>query len=109
MWNPNGIITFGAPFQRETGLGFSIDTEELYDLSRDPLQHHNVVAEEPATAARLKQRACAFLEERDFHRFAPRPISEEARERLESLGYLQGEDETDDGIPPLASHCRAAP
>jgi len=109
VWNPNNVITFGAPFKRETGRGFTIAGEELYDLAGDPLQQDNIVAQHPGRAAALRDRACEFLRERDFHRQAPRPISPEARTRLESLGYLQGEDETREGQPRLTDHCPEDP
>jgi arylsulfatase A-like enzyme len=109
VWNPNGIITFGAPFERNTGRGFTIEKEELYDLATDPLQENNVVSANREQADEMRHLACDFLRQGDFHHFAPRPISPEARERLESLGYLQGEDEMDDGIPPLADHCADGP
>ena len=109
VWNPNGVITFGAPFLRETGRGFTIAAEELYDLTTDPGQHDNIVAEHPERATALRRRACEFILERDFHLKARRPISPEARERLESLGYLQGEDEIDDEAPRLTDHCPLDP
>jgi arylsulfatase len=109
VWNPNNVITFGAPFQRESGRGFTIAAEELYDLSRDPRQMENIVADHPEQAAALRLEACRFVQERDFHGKAPRPITSEARKRLESLGYLQGEDETADVLLRLREHCPESP
>jgi len=105
VWNPNNVITFGAPFERASGRGFTIAGEELYDLARDPLQQDNVVEAHPDRADALRREACRFVTEQDFGGQAPRPLSPEAQERLESLGYLQGEDEQDDGLPRLADHC----
>jgi len=109
VWNPNHVVTFGAPFLRSSGRGFNIGVEELYDLAADPGQQDNIVERHPERAAALRDEACRFLRERDFTRQAPRPLSDEAQERLESLGYLQGEDETDDDLPGLIDHCPARP
>ena len=36
--------------------------EELYDLSRDPDEQHNLAASEPLVSARLRQRLAAWTE-----------------------------------------------
>ena len=36
--------------------------DELYDLSHDPLEQHNLARSEPARAARLRQRLAAWAE-----------------------------------------------
>jgi arylsulfatase A-like enzyme len=60
--------------------------EELFDLQRDVAERSDVLAREPAAAARLRrelERHAASLE-------APREASAEASERLRALGYLAG-------------------
>jgi arylsulfatase A-like enzyme len=51
---------------REDRWKYSIDlrdgTEELYDLSRDPSEQHNLWREEPERCARLRQRLAAWAE-----------------------------------------------
>ncbi len=104
VWNPDAVMNYGAPFKPESGMGFAIAPEELYDLASDPLQKVNVVDAHPEKAAALRAKACEFVKEKDFHLEAPRQLSPEAQERLKSLGYLQGEDETV-STSPLSDHC----
>ena len=109
IWNPDAVITYGAPFKRESELGFNIAPEELYDLAADPLQQENVAAAYPERAAALKAKACEFVREKDFHLMVSHQLSPEARERLKSLGYLQGEEEMPEAITPLSDHCPPGP
>jgi arylsulfatase A-like enzyme len=109
IWNPDAVVTYGLPFKRDSDLGFSIAPEELYDLAADPLQQENVAAAYPEKTAALKARACAFVTEQDFHRSISHQLSPESEERLKSLGYLQGEEETSTATSPLSDHCPAKP
>jgi arylsulfatase A-like enzyme len=108
VWNPNGITTFGTPFRKDTGVGFEIAAEELYDLSSDPLQQANILDRHPERAAALKREACRFVTAKDFHRHAPRNANPDVHARLRALGYLHGEDDQP-RAPRLASHCPSEP
>jgi hypothetical protein len=67
---------------------------ELYDLTRDPGETHDLAAELPTVAARLTRRLQAWNHRLDTGaatRAAPSaPIAENVRERLAALGYLAG-------------------
>ena len=59
---------------------------ELYDLSTDPAERTNVITSKPAAAmslARVLRSTAAGA-----GRMAPTPLTDEARERLASLGYV---------------------
>ena len=43
-------------------LDLRAGTDELYDLDRDPIEQHNVAAEQPDRCARLRQRLAAWAE-----------------------------------------------
>ena len=62
-------------------------TDELYDLSTDPLERRNVARRQPELVASLK----AELDEIPPHWTQPVPIrlSEEALQRLRQLGYIR--------------------
>jgi arylsulfatase A-like enzyme len=110
VWNPMEIITYGAPFQQENGIGFRIGAEELYDLATDPLQQENSIGAHPEQAAAMRRLACAFVTERDFSRAARRTVDAEVEARLRSLGYLPSEETGESGGGPgLASFCQGGP
>jgi len=63
---------------------------ELYDLHRDPGEEHNLIAQQPAIAAVMKEKLAAHMQ-----RFAPPEIakdsgslSPDAAAKLRALGYL---------------------
>ena len=60
---------------------------ELYDLSADPAELTNVIAREPARAQSL-QRALASTLSAHTNAMTPMPLSDDARQRLASLGYV---------------------
>ena len=72
-----------------TGLGGT----QLYDLTADPAEVHDVAAREPQTVARLRARLAAMLGDkpavsRDGNPAAA-PISDDERARLRAMGYAQ--------------------
>jgi arylsulfatase A-like enzyme/Tfp pilus assembly protein PilF len=84
---------------------------ELYDLRNDPAERRNLIAEDPATAAAMRQRLGLFLERtaRPAADAAAPQVNPENLERLAALGYVsRGEaapqDVKDvlraDGTPP---------
>jgi tetratricopeptide (TPR) repeat protein len=60
---------------------------ELYDLGSDPHEQANVIAREPATAAALA-RTLSGLVGQGGGRMSSTPLTDEARQRLASLGYV---------------------
>lgn len=66
------------------------DGYELYRLTDDPAEQHNLAAEEPALRARLAARLDAWAEWEGGTVATGEPVAldAEAREQLESLGYL---------------------
>lgn len=67
------------------------ESEELFDLVSDPQEQRNLARREPAILKRMKDRLSIHLRDSAAAgRFDPRaePISDEVRQRLEALGYL---------------------
>lgn len=64
------------------------DETRLFDLERDPGEHHDVAAQEPERVAELRRELDTHVEHR---RQAPErsALTPEETERLRSLGYLQ--------------------
>jgi arylsulfatase A-like enzyme len=65
------------------------DREELYDVRSDPGETRNVAARNPAAVRRLEARLQAWLDAHPLKVADESKISEELRETLRSLGYLQ--------------------
>jgi hypothetical protein len=62
--------------------------DELYDVRADPAESRNLVSTEAATRDRLRSAVAAWA--RAQPRDVPAgPVSDELRETLRSLGYLQ--------------------
>ncbi len=59
---------------------------ELFDMAADPAELHDIVAKEPAVAARLAKALKAFPE----GNAKPSPADEETLKRLAALGYIGG-------------------
>jgi len=67
------------------------NTEELYDLERDPEETKNVLSENTDIAAGLKKVLREWMKESDISRIRKlrdRELSEEDREVFRALGYL---------------------
>jgi arylsulfatase A-like enzyme/Tfp pilus assembly protein PilF len=62
---------------------------ELYDLRADPAERKNLIAEDPTTAARLRDHLANFLAQMARPAAeAAAPVSAENMERLAALGYV---------------------
>jgi arylsulfatase A-like enzyme/Tfp pilus assembly protein PilF len=63
---------------------------ELYDLSADPREEHNLASSEKNILARLNTEASQFIEKysRNAFELDYRKIDEETREKLAALGYI---------------------
>ena len=83
---------------------------ELYDLDADPHELHNLIADQPEVASRMRDHLEVFLQRNAVPGASTtEAIDDEVRRRLQSLGYLQssgsgGESISEilrsDGIPP---------
>jgi len=65
--------------------------EELYDVVSDPDEHHDLVHQRRERADALARTLADLIIASGGQRGAPRPareLSEEERQRLESLGYI---------------------
>ncbi len=69
---------------------------ELYDVSRDPNEDHDVSQTEPVKAAELRDRVAR---QSTTALQANMPIDAEARARLQALGYLSGTGPTQNNRP----------
>ncbi len=63
---------------------------ELYDLTADPNEHHNIIKAEPKVAARLKAEIPAEALEPAVRNTK---VSSDTLAKLRSLGYLSGQEE----------------
>lgn len=65
-------------------------TPELYDLTADPAEMHNIAAEQPAALAVLKEKLQAVLSRHPFDRGGgiQASLSPDAQEKLRALGYF---------------------
>jgi arylsulfatase A-like enzyme len=70
-------------------VGEREQSEELFDLARDPLERHNVGGEFPEEAAALGRRLDEWRRTHERSGVVTRGISEEDRERLRALGYVE--------------------
>jgi len=89
---PNLQFGWGALHTLRTPLFKYIEAPraELYDLSRDPDEHDNILASAPDTARRMKAALARLMAETSLG--APTPeaanIDRETMERLTALGYI---------------------
>jgi len=83
---------------------------ELYDLSVDPNEHHDLISERPDVAERMREELGVFVEDHasDSNEAAVE-MDESTRQQLAALGYLQTNADSeieieevlrDDGVPP---------
>jgi choline-sulfatase len=65
-------------------------TPELYDLTADPGERHNIASEQPASLAVLKEKLQTVLSRHPFHRGSGNSasLSPDAQEQLRALGYF---------------------
>lgn len=75
-----------APWRRRFGYGPG-ESEQLFDLARDPLEHSNVADSRPAEAQRMKEIADAFLASKPAAARASALGGGAHREALKALGY----------------------
>ena len=66
--------------------------QELYDLSNDPFEQHDLAADDPEMVELLGQRLDEFMKRQGSARSIA-PPSEETMELLQTLGYVGGDDE----------------
>jgi arylsulfatase A-like enzyme len=86
VYNPKRYSSPGTAASGYFGF-FRIASEELYDLSADPGEHHDVASENSDIVAELRVRMLAWLADGEDVRATAR-IPSESREELRALGYL---------------------
>jgi arylsulfatase A-like enzyme len=88
IYNPKG---YSSPATIDGDRGdrglFQIETEELYDVARDPRETRNLAADRPEVAAELRERAERWLAE-DESDFQPYDVNPELLEELRVMGYV---------------------
>ncbi|MCH2187212.1 sulfatase [Myxococcota bacterium] len=70
-------------------VGPAEGTLELYNLAEDPKEQSNLVAEEPERVAKLSALIEAWRLEHEREGIEPAALSEQDRERLKALGYVE--------------------
>jgi len=73
---------------------------ELYDLTADPAETHNLIAERPEIGGDLRERLVALLRRAPSESTPGGTLDAEARERLRGLGYVSGTDATEWRLDP---------
>ncbi len=88
IYNPKG---YSSPATIDGDRGdrglFQIETEELYDVARDPRETRNLAADRPEVAAELRERAERWLAE-DESDFQPYDVNPQLLEELRAMGYV---------------------
>ncbi|MBN2564139.1 MAG: tetratricopeptide repeat protein [Candidatus Eisenbacteria bacterium] len=74
--------------------------EELYDLTRDPGEVENVFADARSLAQALKSRLLEMLDRNGPGHGSSRELTDDERERLGSLGYVQSHGQPGSGKLP---------
>lgn len=62
---------------------------QLYNLKKDPNELNNLILKEKNRANFLKQILKYFIKDVNYKIYAPKPLDEETRRKLKSLGYIQ--------------------
>ena len=70
-------------------IGATNGQKELYDLSRDPNELHNLYNPEDAVSRQLSDALDKVTRAIPSRRFAPKQVDRDTLERLRSLGYVQ--------------------
>ena len=68
---------------------FRIESEELYDLERDPTEQQNLIEEQPDMAARLRDKLLLWIETKTQTAGTADLSDEETLRQLEALGYTR--------------------
>ena len=70
-----------------------VDTEELYDLSRDPEEKENIAGQHPEKCRRFKSLLEGWEKQAQLdgekYRAGRVELDEETREKLKNLGYIE--------------------
>ncbi|MBI1850597.1 MAG: sulfatase [Planctomycetes bacterium] len=91
--NPSEVMPKNPPFDPRGPGGFRYEKCELYDLTVDPHEQHNLCGEKPELVAELKAKLMAwYLPLRKNEGKAGR-MSALSREKLKGLGYIGDEHE----------------
>jgi len=74
--------------------------EELYDLHNDPEEKNNWAQQKTEVVAKLKEKLTAYFQAYSSSFAQKKPLTEEEREKLRSLGYVALTEETASGNLP---------
>ena len=81
--------------------------QELYDLSRDPFEEHNIAAERPALAGVMARRLARIGDRWNGLAYSAIADTVSRGQALASLGYVSGPPPTVRGVPRDPKDCRA--
>jgi arylsulfatase A-like enzyme len=89
IYNPENYCSTCVRSKGDTGRGFVVQSEELYDIVNDPKETMNVVDQHPEIADSLRNDLLAWAERNVKTARPAQQLTKEAEERLRALGYIQ--------------------
>ncbi|MFQ5636726.1 MAG: sulfatase [bacterium] len=88
IYNPDDYHTYCSRSDDDSGDGYIIAAEELYDVRSDPFEQNNLVAEYPDIARELRGRIIEWVNT-NKREHKEHELTKEAEERLRALGYIK--------------------
>lgn len=89
IYNPDDYCSTCVRTKGDTGRGFVVQSEELYDIINDPKETINVVDQYPDISDSLRNDLLNWAERNARSARPAQQLTKEAEERLRALGYIQ--------------------
>ncbi len=89
IYNPENYCSTCVRTKGDSGKGFVVQSEELYDIVNDPKEKMNVVDQYPEIADSLRNDLLNWAERNIKAARPAQQLTKEAEERLRALGYIQ--------------------